>query len=265
MKPKTKIQKRVHQLSKILAPINERQKQWGYDHCLEKIGLQFKRETVCLECSHKWTDKQPPLLTALDGVVCPNCNKRLKIDNTTRKRKFKEHEYFCIITKCREFQVLRYLGKVAEYECTEVVQRWISPKGENVIRAILRQTMGTMYYDSWILHSKMEIRGNEVLAYKPDPIGTYPIKKYIPELKRNGFKGTCHGIKPYKFIPQLLSNSKAETLLKAQQYGLLRRCISEPDAINKHWNQIKIAIRNNYYIPANDVSQLSLFICFFIV
>ena len=65
----------------------------------------------------------------------------------------------------------------------------------------------------------MEIRKNNWhRVYDIDPICTYPRQRIIPEIKRNGFDGNLHGILPYDFFKAILSDSKAETLLKAGQY-----------------------------------------------
>ena len=55
--------------------------------------------------------------------------------HTTRKRVFKEIEYFSMITTCKSYQVIRFfftkayykVGQPAEYTIDEVAQRWIAP------------------------------------------------------------------------------------------------------------------------------------------
>ena len=88
----------------------------------------------------------------------------------TRKRVFNENEYFCIITTCKQYQVIRFFfvksrdkaGQAAEYSMYEVVQRWISPKGTTVTVARLRG-MSILYYDLWAEYSDMEVRKNNKL------------------------------------------------------------------------------------------------------
>ena len=95
----------------------------------------------------------------------------------------------------------------------------------------------------------MEIRGNKKFgAYDIDPICTYPTTRLIPELKRNGFKGDCHNILPYDLFTAILSDSRAETLLKAGQYPMLRHYIRSSFDMGQYWNSIKICIRNGYTI-----------------
>ena len=75
----------------------------------------------------------------------------------------------------------------------------------------------------------MEIRQNgKCGAYDIDPICTYPRKRFIPELKRNGFKGNCENILPYDLFKALLADSRAETLMKAGRTDHLRYFIAKP-------------------------------------
>ena len=170
MKPKTKIQKRIVELSKTLKPITPTQRGWAYENCLEKKGKVYKKELLCMQCGHRWDKNISDLLIAIDGCDCPNCNSHLKMDGSNN-RVFKQIEYFCIITTCKEFQVLRNFWvevkhkttTVAKYECHEVVQRWTNSKGKTYTMSKSRKPM-QMYYDLWIFDSELEIRPREHIA-----------------------------------------------------------------------------------------------------
>jgi len=174
----------------------------------------------------------------------------------TRKSVFRDMEYFSIVTTCKRYQVIRFFsvksrhkaGKPAEYSVFEVVQRWIAPDGKTTTFARLRG-MSLFYYDLWNECSDMEVRkSQELRAYDIDPVCTYPRQHFIPELKRNGFKGEYHNILPYDLFKAILSDSKAETLLKAGQYPMLRHYLQSSFDISKYWASIKICIRNGYTI-----------------
>ena len=165
-------------------------------------------------------------------------------------------EYFSVITTCKQFQVIRFFAvhlkrkvcQPAKYYISEVVQRWIAPDGKTETVARLR-CQSLFYCDLWNEWSDMEIRGNKKFgAYDIDPICTYPTTRLIPELKRNGFKGGCHNILPYDLFTAILSDSRAETLLKAGQYPMLRHYIRSSFDMGQYWNSIKICIRNGYTI-----------------
>jgi hypothetical protein len=64
--------------------------------------------------------------------------------------------------------------------------------------------------------------------------------------KRNGFTGDFRPT-PHKF-PFYTRQSNAETLLKTNQIEVLQNAYYSSDKIEKHWNSIKICIKNNYTI-----------------
>ena len=174
----------------------------------------------------------------------------------TRKSVFSENEYFSIVTTSKQYQVIRFFfvksrykaGQAAEYSIYEVVQRWISPDGKTTTVARLRG-MSMLYYDQWSEYSDMEVRKNNRLhAYDIAPVCTYPRQRFIPELKRNGFKGDYHNTLPYDLVTAILSDSRAETLLKAGQYAMLRHYIRSSFDMERYWASVKIFIRNGYTI-----------------
>ena len=95
----------------------------------------------------------------------------------------------------------------------------------------------------------MDLRGNKMLkAYNIDAYKTYPVMRIIPELRRNGFKGTFHELTPYEFFTAILTDSKKETLLKTGQTEMFRYAIVSNVNLHEYWNSIKICIRNGYHI-----------------
>lgn len=100
MKPKTKIQKEVFALSKRLPEITEIQTKYAFRHCFEHVGRRSAKGIVtCTECGHQWQGNGA-LADTLCGCTCPHCGMELKV-HTTRKRVFKEIEYFSMITTCK--------------------------------------------------------------------------------------------------------------------------------------------------------------------
>lgn len=272
MKPKNKFQQHALELSKRLPKITEPQKRWAYNHCFDHIGKRNAKGIItCLECGHSWYNGDSPLTDTILGCKCPNCATHLNI-KSTRQRVFKEIEYFGIITTCGGFQVMRYfhinvqrkVGEAARYACSEVVQRWLSPNGKEAIVARLRG-MSIMYnYDLWNFGSELEIRPYH-LAHNIEPICFYPRQRVIPEISRNGFKGNYHGMHPLELFRSILTESKAETLLKARQYELLKHFLRRASRdINTYWDSIRICIRNGYTIKDGSmwcdyIDQLTFF------
>ena len=106
MKPKTKIQKKVARLSANLRPISATQIDWAYRHCIEHIGYRTKKGNItCSDCGHEWYSNSV-LCDTLEGCTCPKCYAKLKVQDT-RKRIYKETQYFSVITTCKGYQVIR--------------------------------------------------------------------------------------------------------------------------------------------------------------
>ena len=255
MKPRTRIQQEVARLSKRLPRLNATQKEYAFRHCFKHYAIKRADGTnICTECGHSWKSDHD-LADTLCGCTCPRCGMQLEALRT-RKSVFRDMEYFSIVTTCKQYQVVRFFsvksrykaGKPAEYSAFEVVQRWISPDGKTTTVARLRG-MSLFYYDLWTEYSDMEVRKNQKFrAYDIDPVCTYPRQRFIPELKRNGFKGEYHNILPYDLFTAILSDSRAETLLKAGQYAMLRHYIRSPFDMRQYWASVKICIRNGYTI-----------------
>jgi len=253
MKPKTKFQQQVVALSKQLPPITQAQKSWGYKHCFDHFARRTKGGLItCLECGAEWQSEHR-LAESICGCTCPNCNTELTIKDT-RAYKFKQVEYLCVVTKFKGFQVLRFLymeqnttkGRPAHHYSTEVVQRWIAPNGKCATLAMLRPMF--CWSDSWQWSSDLELRPDKPL-YDIMPSAVYPRMVVIPEIKRNGFGGKFHALTPFEMFNAILTNNRAETLLKAKQYNLLKHFVRRKmDYVEYYWNSIRIALRNGYTI-----------------
>ena len=161
MKPKNKFQRNIVETSMSLQPLTSKQIQWGLEHSINHVGHKSAKKIVtCTKCGHQWKSD-----TKRKHEKCPHCDTRLTI-HEGRKRNFKDCGYFTVITACKGYQVVRSVmvkcslrvGKPAEYEWAEVMQRWIAPNGEHVTFTRLRQTMGTLYYDLWLFYTPLELR-----------------------------------------------------------------------------------------------------------
>lgn len=255
MKPKTKLQVKIVELSRKLPKITQEQKAYAYKYCLDHEATRLKNGTVtCLDCGHKWKDTHY-LATTLD-CSCPNCNTKLKVKDT-RKQKFTDWAYYGIVTSFQGFQVFRYCkvhgiykaGKPVYHNFYEVAQIWLGPDGKFEIVGYIHQT--GWYAESW--SGEFELRNSKnIYNYNIEPYKVYPKKSIIPEVKRNGFKSNCYGYTMFEFCHHLLSDSKFETLLKAGQYSLIKHSKSNMKDIASCWPAIKICIRNNYIIK--DIS-----------
>ena len=264
MKPKNKLQKQVVEASKTLPKLTKKQIQWGYDHAIQYVGRRTDKGMItCTKCGHSF-EGMGELANTLLGCECPNCQSKL-IVKTTKKRTFDDSYYMNIITAHKGYQIIRtimfsYKSKIGEptkLSYSEVMQRWIVPNGKHYTFARLRQTMGTYCIDSWIFYTAIELRNensnNKFCINVYDKIGSlgevYTRQKLIPELKRTGYKKALYGQRQLDLFRTLLSDSKAETLIKAGYTKLLERIMNMGwKNLDNYWQSIKICIRNGYKI-----------------
>ena len=247
MKPKNKIQSRLVELSGQLSPLTTPQMEWAFRNTHEHFAYRLKGgKSTCMDCGAEFIETR-------DGrCFCPECGTQLEIKDT-KERVIKQKSYFVVITTKEEYQVVRMWmllsemrkGAKAKPAYLEIGQYWINPQGRKTVIG-LQRTLGGYYFDTFSFCSPFEIRrDNEAFCRIADE-WVYPRIKVTDTIKRNGFKGSCHHIHPVSLFQQLLSNPKAETLMKSNEIELLRYLCHHPEDVDKYWNTIKIAKRNGY-------------------
>ena len=257
MKPRTILQKRVAELSNNLPPLTTGQKEWAIKNVVRHNGYRTKKYIYCTECG-----KQFDNTGIRDGKVeeCSYCKAKLVI-STSRKRTDKEERYFCIVDKCKEFQVFRYvyiertnrLGETAHYYIDEVLQKWMKEDQSVTIMAKSRGMCSTYAFDGWAHGTDMAIRIRgpyyHSFDYNVAVHKTYPKQEWMPEYKKLGVNVSINKADPYYLLSVIREHPKAETLLKAKQYGLLLQVSNgNYSFILDLWPTSKICIRNNYIV-----------------
>ena len=256
MKPRNKFEKAVLAESKHLRPITKTQSKWAFRECINHFAYRLpKGRTTCMDCGHSWVMNRHR-----ETCTCPHCRAKLQVKETFQ-RKLQQKHYFTTLTACGEYQVLRIFllvaemekGSKAEYYALEIGQYWWNAQGRKALVAIQR-ILGH-YVDTFSFCAPMAIRNdNEAYryaAYSP----TYPKFKASDTLRRNGFKDDFHDIPPTTLISALLTDSRAETLLKAGRTDHLRYFLGNKRTFEKLWKSYKIAVRNGYEIA--DISLWS--------
>lgn len=234
MKPKTRLQKAVAGSVKLLPPLTDHQQNEAIKAMPHIAKLTAKGLYSCLECGYQWQGVKS------EKVVCPHCGTTLSVE-TDRALTKKISDYFAVITRCNGFspdgerrvgyQVIRMFlvkayfrkGQQAEYQFMEAFQRWITPKGENVIVSKRRHFLWH-YIDLWDIGSKLEIRA-ENDAHTLIPSAVIGRMNVIPELKRNGFSENLYGLNPCRLFTALLKDARIETLLKSGQIELMKHFV----------------------------------------
>ena len=249
MKPRNKFERAILAQSKHLRPITKTQKQWAFRECIDHFAYRLpKGNTTCMDCGHLWQMIEPT-----EHCTCPQCGAGLEVI-TTRARKLKQRQYFTVLTTLGGYQVLRmYLliacmekGYQASSSIMEIGQYWWDERGRQAIVAVQR-TMGH-YVDSFAYYSPMAIRRDNEAYRFVARCPLCPKVKLSDTLKRNGFEGKCYGIAPTSLIPALLTDSRAETLLKAGRTEHLRYFLSRARTIGEYWPAYKITLRRGYDI-----------------
>ena len=254
MKPRNKFEKAVLAESKNLRPITKTQSKWAFRECIDHFAYRLpKGRITCMDCGHSWTIEK-----TTEHCTCPHCRAKLQV-RTTFERKIRQKQYFTILTTCGEYQVLRMFLLSAEMEkgckptsyVIEIGQYWWSAQGRKTIVAVQR-VLGR-YIDTFSYCSPMAVRNdNEAyrhISYSP----IYPKFKATEAFRRNGFKNDFHDIAPTVLIPALLSDSRAETLIKAGRAEHLKYFLDNSRAFDACWQSYKVATRNGY-----DIEDISI-------
>ena len=249
MKPRNKKQQHIAELSGRLCPLTTPQMSWALNSTINHYGYRLKSGMcTCMECGHKWLESRNGM------CLCPECGTQIKIKDT-KERVIREKSYFNVITTIEDYQVVRMFlmmvetrkGMKVKPAYLEIGQYFIDPKGNKTVVG-LQRTLG-YYIDSFAFGSPLEIRCDNEAFQRISDEWVYPRIKVTDTIKRNGFKGSCHHIHPVTLFQELLTNPKAETLMKANDIELLRYLCARPaykSDIDKYWNTIKIAKRNGY-------------------
>ena len=254
MKPRNKFEQAVLAQSKHLRPITKAQRQWAFRECIDHYAYRLpKGKTTCMDCGHSWQMIKPT-----EHCTCPQCGAGLEVI-TTRERKLQQRQYFTVLTTSGGYQVLRmYLliacmekGYQASPSVMEIGQYWWDERGRQSIVAVQR-TMGH-YIDSFAYYSPMAIRRDNEAYRFVARCPLCPEVKLSDTLQRNGFEGKCYGIAPTSLIPALLTDSRAETLMKAGRTEHLAYFLSRPRNWDAYWPAYKITLRRDY-----DITDIAL-------
>ena len=249
MKPRNKKQQHIVELSGRLRLLTTPQMNWALNSTINHYGYRLKNGMcTCMKCGHEWLETRKGM------CLCPECGTQIEIKDT-KERVICDKSYFNVITTIEDYQVVRMFlmmvemrkGMKAKPAFLEIGQYFIDPKGNKTVVG-LQRTLG-YYIDSFAFGSPLEIRCDNEAFQRISDEWVYPHIKVSDTIKRNGFKGSCHHIHPVTLFQELLTNPKAETLMKANEIELLRYLCLRPTNkadIEDYWNTIKIAKRNGY-------------------
>mgnify|MGYP002533419741 CR=1 FL=1 len=104
MKPRTKVEKRVTELSGKLPAITKEQEDWAKEHLFDHFAYKCKDELWCSECGKMWVNTSKDKLG--DKIECPYCHHQLDV-KVSRKQKIRERRVpgdpaYTMLEKCSE-------------------------------------------------------------------------------------------------------------------------------------------------------------------
>lgn len=251
MRPRTLREKHIVELNGRLRPLTTPQMNWALNSTINHYGYRLKSGMcTCMKCGHEWLESRNGM------CLCPECGTRIEIKDT-KERIIRDKSYFNVITTLEGYQVVRMFLMMVEMRkgmkvkpaFLEICSYWIDCKGNTTVVG-LQRTLGH-YIDSFAFGSPLEIRRDNEAFQRISDEWVYPRIKVTDTIKRNGFKGSCHHIHPVTLFQELLTNPKAETLMKSNEIELLRYLCYRPTNkadIEDYWNSIKIANRNDYKV-----------------
>lgn len=147
----------------------------------------------------------------------------------------------------RHFLVVKTAAKNASptYSFLECFQNWLDDDG---FETVVARQRAPFTYDTWLPYSEMKVRHCYCAYYSPFEIGdhiVYSRVRFTDRLRRNGFTGNFHGVKPLELFRLLLSDNFAETLVKTGRghmlkHGMyhLRECAKELAVCHRHRYEI---------------------------
>lgn len=263
MKPRTKLEKLVTELSGKLPVITKEQEDWAKEHLFDHLAYKCKDELWCSECGMMWVDTNNSELgvTVLgDKNECPYCHHQLDV-KVSRKQKIREEAYMSILQVKGGFQVIRHIlcwknvrkeTSPVYYYFTEVVQEWIREDGKRTImaRPINMGGNGWIYSDPLCIKSEY---GSSCWNYRGDIYaiwgGLYPKKELLPELKKRGLNRRFPDVNPSTLIRDLLKGGNdAELCLKTGQISMLKHMHKTGFCQLRYKPSFNICNRNHYII-----------------
>ena len=256
MRPRNLREKHIVELNGRLRPLTTPQKEWALNATIKHYGYRLKSGMcTCMKCGHEWLETRNGM------CLCPECGTQIEIKDT-KERVIRDKSYFNVITTMEDYQVVRMFlmivemrkGMKAKPAYLEIGSYWIDPKGKTTVVG-LQRTLGH-YIDCFAFGSPLEIRRDNEAFQRISDEWVYPRIKVTDTIKRNGFKGSCHHIHPVTLFQEVLTNPKAETLMKANEIELLRYLCARPTCkadIETYWNTIKIANRNGYKVKDSQM------------
>ncbi len=209
MKARTRFEKQVVASNLRLTTVNPKAFEWGVKNIIKHPAFRVKScKTTCGDCGRDFIHTGKGKY-----VVCPHCGIKLEIIDTL-KRSYSVGDYFAILDTIDGLQVERIFllsadfkkGERVSINHNEVCRLWLNSKGQTALTSLAR-SMG-YYRDCFNWGSAIELRNMTDVHHHIANTWHYPKYKAIPELKRNGMKGSLPDCHPFELMKALLTDAR---------------------------------------------------------
>ena len=247
MKPRTKLEKEVYELSGKLPNLTPTQEAYAKEHCFkhEAAVKSAKNHTYyCLDCGEVFKDESKGRY-----VTCPHCHHKLL--KTGEKKRFWIESSMQMITKIDGYYVYRtfciikrtHWKEPAQYCISECIQRFIKPNNPTVVLA--RSRMGFWHYSTTFnYNSELSIKHDDDM-FLLEAFVIYRKYDIMPLLKRNGYiPKLSESFKWPEIIDRLIGNPHWETVVKKGRIDVWEYLTSKE--LNIFWPQVKMIMRKDY-------------------
>ena len=270
MKPRTKLQKQIVELSKKLPPLTEAQKKYA-GTLFETFGYYWKKGEVWCQCCGHIDIVMQPMLAVSIGVgshTCPNCGKVLNLKhwNQSIRKSLSEALDYSVAQPFKGYMVVRTFrvqrdnikGFDTHLLMYETFQNWIAEDGKEMILG--KKYTRSPFHFSWDYTSEMDVKfhNHSATGYYEmkdvfDVSGNYlyPRVSVTSRLKRNGWTNKLLKLKRISIVDamkQLLNNPIAETVVKTGQLKVFEYMLRKGNYTITHQHALNICNRNGYIV-----------------
>ena len=254
MKPRTKAQREVVELTATLPAFNERDLK---DARRGNARIYAGAKTAWCNCcgsvweSSLWGSRK-------ESDVCPHCGAKGKVVKSAGKRTSDEKYYVSFVRVVGDWQVIRTAicrrivekGDTANvyFSINEVYQRWMRPNTADVIVGRGVHGMFSYYCDLWNHDSAWTIRQEHYrFELEGDVCGKVELSKVV---RRNGVKTLRRDVRVKDLLWHIIHDDRAEILAKGRQWDMLKHLTAPSKArdVGRWWKEIRVAMRNGYRI-----------------
>ena len=254
MKPSTKAQREVAELTATLPAFNERDlKDARRGYARVYVGA---KTAWCNCCGSVW--ESDLWGSRKENEVCPHCGAKGKVVKSAGKRTSDEKYYATFVRVVGDWQVIRTAicrritekGDTANvwFSIDEVYQRWMKPDTTDVIVGRGVHGMFSYYCDVWNHDSAWTIRQEHArFTLEGEVCGKVELSKVV---RRNGLKALRREIWTKEQLWLIMHDERAEILAKGRQWAMLKHLTASSTArdVGRLWKEIRVAMRNGYVI-----------------